>query len=408
MSYKCLMKCHTHFYWFSGIVALYLFGLTLIGDSNGFENVSSVFSCEDVEHYYSSVDHKEGEELMRELNSIVSPHVSLPYKKVWEALKILDAADDDNPEASSDVVEIYSLRGVSKLLAGKPEGWNREHLWPRSYGLTDGPSLADLHNIRPADVNVNSSRGNKYYGECLAISTHCLKPANKEAAYDTETDKKLWAPPLQVRGDIARSLMYMATTYGFSQSDGSQNLRLSDSPSAENSEMGLLSTLLKWNEVDPPSRTEKLRNNRVCKLYQHNRNPFVDHPEYANLIWTPHTPTTGQTKYIPRKAWINEFHYNNKGKDKNEFIELVVESLADASRLKIALYNADRSVFNVTEGSRELLIYTAYVPLQNGRGDGVVKAINGPANGVRSVDIRIQETEGSRENDSLGLSGGGG
>lgn len=50
-------------------------------------------------------------------------------------------------------------------------------------------------------------------------------------------------------------------------------------------EMGLLSTLLKWNEVDPPSREEKLRNERICKLYQHNRNPFVDHPEYANLIW---------------------------------------------------------------------------------------------------------------------------
>jgi ribosomal RNA-processing protein 1 len=28
-----------------------------------------------------------------------------------------------------------------------------EHLWPRSYGLISGPSLTDLHNIRPADVN---------------------------------------------------------------------------------------------------------------------------------------------------------------------------------------------------------------------------------------------------------------
>ncbi|XP_021724972.1 uncharacterized protein LOC110692279 [Chenopodium quinoa] len=49
--------------------------------------------------------------------------------------------------------------------------------------------------------------------------------------------------------------------------------------------MGLLSVLLKWNEFDPPSQEEKQRNERVCRLYQHNRNPFVDHPEYANLIW---------------------------------------------------------------------------------------------------------------------------
>lgn len=45
---------------------------------------------------------------------------------------------------------------------------------------------------------VNSSRGNKYYGECGVESSECLKPANKEAAFDSETDKEKWAPPLQV------------------------------------------------------------------------------------------------------------------------------------------------------------------------------------------------------------------
>lgn len=45
---------------------------------------------------------------------------------------------------------------------------------------------------------VNSSRGNKYYGECGVTSAKCLKPANKEAALDTETDKDRWAPPKKV------------------------------------------------------------------------------------------------------------------------------------------------------------------------------------------------------------------
>lgn len=31
--------------------------------------------------------------------------------------------------------------------------YSGEHLWPRSYGLIHTPSLTDLHNIRPADVN---------------------------------------------------------------------------------------------------------------------------------------------------------------------------------------------------------------------------------------------------------------
>ncbi|KAF9616290.1 hypothetical protein IFM89_029066 [Coptis chinensis] len=365
-----------------GIIALYLFGPKLTGEAYGDPYLSFGFPCEDVSHYYTSADHMEGEDLKKELNSIISPHHSLSYKQVWEAIKVLDAADDDNPEASSDVVEIYSLRIVSKMSAGKPEGWNREHLWPRSYGLTKGPSLTDLHNIRPADVNVNSSRGNKYYGECLANSNDCMKPANKEAAYDTETNKMRWAPPSQVRGDIARALMYMAVCYGFDQSDGSPNLHLSDSPSMENREMGLLSTLLEWNELDPPSRTEQLRNNRVCQLYQHNRNPFVDHPEYANLLWKQDIAFS-QTMDSPLMAWINELHYNNRGKDKNEFVEIVVESSADATRLKLALYNgttgkvyrtlslADKSVFHVTHVGSSFLIYTAFVQLQNGPSNGV-------------------------------------
>lgn len=120
---------------------------------------------------------------------------------------------------------------------------------------------------------VNSSRGNKYYGKCITSSTKCLRPANKEAALDTETDKERWAPPMQVtfsvihfcfwlsfsnpynllliqtsygiylfhisvlklnqpqvRGDIARALMYMAVCYGFQQPGGSPGLRLSDTP----------------------------------------------------------------------------------------------------------------------------------------------------------------------------------
>ncbi|KAI5005286.1 hypothetical protein ZWY2020_032529 [Hordeum vulgare] len=243
------------------------------------------YPCEDVRSYYHGLEGFSGDVLMAKLGAVVSPHASLRYKDVWEALKILDAADADHPEASSEVIEIYSQRAVPKLLAGKPDGWNREHLWPRSYGLTRRPSLTDLHNIRPADANVNSSRGNKYFGGCAATSKKCARPANREAAPDTETDSERWAPPFQVRGDVARSLMYMAVTYGFGQKDAAPPLELSDSPSIQRRRMGLLSTLLQWNELDPPSRSEQRRNDRVCNLYQHNRNPFVDHPEYANLIW---------------------------------------------------------------------------------------------------------------------------
>lgn len=318
--------------------------LNVVADAEAFDDPSPSFmyDCEDVSNYYDSAENLEGKSLKKKLNSIISGHQSLSYREVWKALKILDASDVDNPEASSGMymlntascivfctikytlqllpirlptllcrVEVYSLRVVPKSLAGKPEGWNREHLWPRSYGLKDGASLTDIHNIRPADVNVNASRGNKYYGECTGNSAKCLKPANKEAALDTETDKDRWAPPKQHRGDVARALMYMAVCYGFHQPGGGPALRLSDSPKISTGEMGLLSTLLKWNDSDPPSREEKLRNERVCKFYQHNRNPFVDHPEYARLIWRKH--------FIHRLPRSHEIHNKKAVRNKDKF-----------------------------------------------------------------------------------------
>ncbi|XP_078443793.1 uncharacterized protein LOC144713163 [Wolffia australiana] len=395
-----------------------------------------VYPCEDVDGYYAGIEGLNGAALEERLSAVVSPHRALAYKEVWDALKILDAADPEAPESSSDVIEIYSLRSVPKALAGKPEGWNREHLWPRSYGLVDKPSLTDLHNLRPADVNVNSSRGNKFYGECLSGANNCLRPANSEAAPDTETDSRRWAPPFQVRGDVARSLMYMAVSYGMYQPGGGPHLELLDSPNIKNREMGVLSTLLKWNELDPPSKAEKLRNDRVCRLYQHNRNPFIDHPEYANLIWK-RTQIRNLPEYESSKAWINEFHYDNKGKDENEFVEIVVDKSTVGSMLMLLLYNGstgktyktlsldDTKAFTITDSGSRFLIYTAYVVLQNGPSDGIalvsfmdtsqpkvlqflsyegtLTAADGLAQGVESVDVNVQESETSGSHDSLGF-----
>ncbi|KAL2966271.1 hypothetical protein AAZX31_16G106600 [Glycine max] len=99
---------------------------------------------------------------------------------------------------------------------------------------------------------------------------------------------KMWlsivAHLLVVRGDIARALMYMAVCYGFQQPRGIPGLHLSDAPNVEKREIELLSTLLKSNEVDPPSRDEKLRNERIYKFYQHNQNPFFDHPKVCIFV----------------------------------------------------------------------------------------------------------------------------
>jgi len=53
-----------------------------------------------------------------------------------------------------------------------------------------------------------------------------------------------------------------------------------------------ITLLLKWHQQDPVSQKEIDRNNVVYYNYQHNRNPFIDHPEYVQLIWGSSTPIT--------------------------------------------------------------------------------------------------------------------
>ena len=42
--------------------------------------------------------------------------------------------------------------------------------------------------------------------------------------------------------------------------------------------------MMQWNAQDPVSQKEIDRNNKVYPI-QNNRNPFIDHPEYAEYIW---------------------------------------------------------------------------------------------------------------------------
>jgi len=48
--------------------------------------------------------------------------------------------------------------------------------------------------------------------------------------------------------------------------------------------IGDLCTLLDWHKAYQVTEFEMRRNNRIEQI-QGNRNPFIDHPEYANVIW---------------------------------------------------------------------------------------------------------------------------
>ncbi|WP_418062718.1 endonuclease [Pimelobacter simplex] len=223
--------------------------------------------------YYDAAAGKTGAALATALHGIIDGNRTLTYAEVWDALKVTD----QDPANSSNVIEFYSGRSVPKSSNGGSTGnWNREHTWPQShggFGTAGGPGT-DLHHLRPEDVTVNSTRGNKDFDNGGSAVAQCP---------DCFTDADSFEPRDSVKGDVARGLMYMAVRY--EGGDGFADLELNDTVNGTTAYLGKISVLLAWSAADPVSAAERARNDLVYTRYQGNRNPFVDHPEYADAIW---------------------------------------------------------------------------------------------------------------------------
>lgn len=137
---------------------------------------------------------------------------------------------------------------------------NREHTWPDSRG--GNLFETDPIMVRPTLKKDNSARGNNFYG--LGSSEWDPGCLGYEAA----------------RGESARIILYCATAYY------DKGVALSNNPkdSTSSNTMGTLKTLLAWNKTYQPSEFEKTVNDRYDAL-GYRRNPFVDHPEWADYIW---------------------------------------------------------------------------------------------------------------------------
>lgn len=220
--------------------------------------------------YYDGTEGLTGDTLKSALNDIIDGHTELSYSNVWDALRDTDE-DPDNPD---NVILLYTGWSVSN--SGYPT-WNREHTWAKSHGDfgETPPCGTDVHHLRPTDVQVNSDRGNldfDYSDNPYSTIPGCY--------YDSNS----WEPRDEVKGDVARIIFYMATRY--EGENGELDLVVVDEVNtAPAPEHGKLSTLLEWNTLDPPSEFEETRNDRIYENWQGNRNPFIDHPEFADYIW---------------------------------------------------------------------------------------------------------------------------
>ncbi|OYU85707.1 MAG: hypothetical protein CFE24_00430 [Flavobacterium sp. BFFFF2] len=217
-------------------------------------------------------------------NKVINSHNNpITYSNIWEADKVTDLDPTDNTKVllvygweNGTDTDLTNDRSRGKTNNGAGNGqWNREHVFAKALGV---PSLneniisdggTDAHHVRSSDVQRNNTRGN-------------LKFATGSGNSGAVTGG--WYPGDEWKGDVARMVMYMYLRYG------DQCLPIYacvGTPLTTDSNM--IDTLLQWNADDPVSTYEDNRNtyhgSTTINYAQGNRNPFIDNPYLATVIW---------------------------------------------------------------------------------------------------------------------------
>ncbi len=224
--------------------------------------------------YYNSATGA-GATLKTQLRTIVTTMTGVNYGDARFSAPYTDA----DPNISGNILLIYNRASIDGTWNSTTLPWNREHIWPESRlgaSASNGTAniASDQFNLRPANVAINSNRGNSPFGNDTATGEYGYRGSQ-------------WYPGDADAGDVARAQFYMATRY-------SQLSLVDTSPSGL--QMGDLSALVNFHYRDVPDTFEQRRNHTIYGLAgasgspaitnpyrQQNRNPYVDHPEF---VWS--------------------------------------------------------------------------------------------------------------------------
>ena len=241
---------------------------------------------------------KNGETLTKGLSWLMGS--TQTYITKYGDLKTKTAVTDKDPMNDGNIIGLYSRKSISSSWANATV-WNREHVWCKSLSgglytsISESASNAgsDIHHLRPALTTYNSTRNNTPYGEIPDKTASGVSRLGDSDNYYTST---MFEPSDEIKGDIARILMYVYVRYSSNYeatnsayADAISNVRDGNKLVITNivktdDEASAWKLLLKWNELDPVDYLEMQRNDQA-QLIQGNRNVFIDHPEFATMCF---------------------------------------------------------------------------------------------------------------------------
>jgi len=261
--------------------------------------------------YYNNADGLKGQPLQLALYSIIKDHTARSYANLWTDFQSTDKKDNGKVwDMYSDVPDgtpAYEFTFVTNQCGnygGEGDCYNREHSWPKSWFNDATPMYTELFHIVPTDGYVNGKRSNYPYGE-VGIATWISTNGSKVGPCSFPGYVGIVFEPIDdYKGDFARGYFYMATRYqnviaGWETNDPNGNAVMNGT-SYPAFEAWTVNLLLAWHNADPVSAKEIARNNAVFAI-QHNRNPYIDHPEYAVMVWDPNVgieSTADKTAHI--------------------------------------------------------------------------------------------------------------
>ena len=241
--------------------------------------------------YYSSVTETSGLGLLTQLHNLMdSSHKTYTsYSSLENYFKSTD------PHPNGNIKCFYS--GESHTV----KEINREHVWPQSLSGSSSSQLygedyggSDLHHLRPALTAYNSNRGNSMFGGIYGSGGY--RTISYQGGGQVKYVSGVFEPADSMKGDVARIIMYMYMHYndgtisdlkdkvtGWNTKGwyGEMHINWVMAPSSVSDCFKLLR---QWNADDPVSQEEINRNDYTYGI-QGNRNPFIDHPKYADMIW---------------------------------------------------------------------------------------------------------------------------
>jgi len=252
--------------------------------------------------YYQSISTQTGYELKTALHDLIKGHSSQGYGALWTFYSahsldsyfendgsILDIYSE-NP-LGSDSYSFTAITNQCGNYSGEGGCYNREHSFPKSwFGGQIEPMNSDVHHIFATDGYVNSKRSAYPYGE-VASATFTSNNNSKlgSATAALGYSGTVFEPIDEFKGDLARAQLYMATRYqdviATWQTKSTYGDAILDGSSDKVFETWQLEMLLLWHANDPVSQKE-IDRNEAAYTHQGNRNPFIDHPEYVDSIWS--------------------------------------------------------------------------------------------------------------------------